>query len=156
VQWAARAGFRRNAVSLPPLPPPGPRLLRVLEGAVLDFPAPTLHPEALHWAATWWPDPTEPSGWSRALWWPSPYHLRGLVPVELAYADVIEFGADFPVVTDKRAVTWTPVRWYGLVLEDTARGMVVHGPYPTPAAAETVADELRRALGHYYANRRRP
>ena len=144
---------RRPAeIPLPPLPEPGPHLLRVLEGAVIDFPAPILHPQAQRWAATCWPDPAQPEGWGRALWWTSPYG-RGYLPVALDYADVVEFATDIPV-RRRWTTRWWPVRWYGVVVEDTPRGLVVYGPYPNPAAAKGIGDELRCMLAHYYAPRR--
>jgi hypothetical protein len=136
-----------KAVSLPPLPAPCPRLLRILEGAVIDFPAPVLRSDAQRWAATCWPDPTQPGGWGRATWWPSPYH-RGLVPVALDYADIIEFGADIPI-RSRRAVRWLPVRWYGVVIGRTPAALVVHGPHPTPAVIAGVAEELRDTVAQY-------
>jgi hypothetical protein len=138
---------RPSAISLPPLPEAAPHLLRVLEGAVIDFPAPILHPEARRWAATCWPDPTQPCGWGRAVWWPSPYH-RGYVPVALDYADIVEFGADIPT-PHRRATRWIPVRWYGIVIERTAQRLIAHGPYANHALAEAVAAEMRGAIGHY-------
>ena len=152
---ANRAGLLRRPVeiTLPPLPEPGPHLLRVLDGAVIDFPAPVLHPQAQRWAATCWPDPVEPCGWGRALWWPSPYS-RGYLPVALDYADVVEFAADVPV-RRRWTLRWCPVRWYGVVVEDTPSGLVVYGPYPNPAAAKGIADELRCTLASHYMARRR-
>jgi hypothetical protein len=149
------AGPRRRqpAISLPPLPDAAPNLLRVLEGAVIDFPAPVLHPDARRWAATCWPDPTQPGGWGRAIWWPSPYH-RGYVPVALDYADVVEFGADIPSRRG-RTTRWVPVRWYGLVIERTAHFLIVHGPHSAPPAAKAVADELRGTIARYYSARPR-
>ncbi|MDP9386852.1 MAG: hypothetical protein M3Q48_02710 [Actinomycetota bacterium] len=143
---------RRTEISLPPLPAPGPHLLRVLEGAVIDFPAPVLHPRVQRWAATCWPDDAQPGGWGRALWWTSPYS-RGFLPVALDYADVVEFAADIPV---RRWGTtrWWP-RWYGVVVEETPRGLVVYGPYPHPGAAKAVGDELRSTLAHHHARRLR-
>ncbi len=143
-------------ITVPPLPPPGPHLLRVLEGEVIDFPAPVLHPDARRWAATCWPDVDQPGRWGRALWWPSSYHRPGYLPVALAYADVVEFAADIPIKR-RRKILWLPVRWYGLVLEKNERAFVVYGPYPTPAAANAVAGELRSMLAHYRVNQsRRP
>jgi hypothetical protein len=131
---------RPSPISLPPLPEPAPHLLRVLEGAVIDFPAPVLHPDARRWAATCWPDPTQPDGWGRAVWWPSPYH-RGYVPVALDYADVIEFGADLRT-RHRGTLRWVPVRWYGLVIERGAQRLIAHGPYPSLRSAKAVADEI--------------
>jgi hypothetical protein len=146
---------RQPAVSLPPLPDAAPNLLRVLEGAVIDFPAPVLHPDARRWAATCWPDPTQPGGWGRAFWWPSPYH-RGYVPVALDYADVVEFGADIPTGRG-RTTRWVPVRWYGVVVERTPQRLTVHGPHPSPAAAMASADELRHTIAyHHFARAWRP
>ena len=124
---------RRSPISLPPLPEPAPHLLRVLEGAVIDFPAPVLRPDAQRWAATCWPDPTQPGGWGRAMWWPSPYH-RGYVPVALDYADVVEFGADIPI-RHRRITRWVPVRWYGVVIERAPR---------TPDRSRPVSNRGRR------------
>lgn len=149
-----RLDARRMAeTALPPLPEPGPHLLRVLEGAVVDFPAPVLHREARQWAATCWPDAAQPGGWARALWWTSPYG-RGYLPVALDYADVVEFAADIPV-RQRWTTRWWPVRWYGVVVEESPRGLVVYGPYPNPGAAKGVADELRCTLAYYYAARPR-
>jgi hypothetical protein len=118
-----------SPVSLPPLPEPRPRMLRVLEGAVIDFPAPILRADANRWAATLWRDFTKPAGWGRAIWWPSPYH-RGYIPVGLDYADIIEFGADIPV-KQGRTTRWIPVRWYGIVIERAKQHLILHGPHPT-------------------------
>lgn len=149
----ALLGPRRSGeITLPPLPDPGPHLLRVLEGAVIDFPAPILHPQAERWAATCWSDPAQPGEWGRALWWPSPYG-RGYLPVALDYADVVEFAADIPV-RRRWTTRWCPVRWYGVVVEDSPHGLVVYGPYPNPAAANGIADELRLSLAYYYTARR--
>ena len=145
---------RQPAISLPPMPDAAPNLLRVLEGAVIDFPAPVLHPEARPWAATCWPDPTQPGGWGRAIWWPSPYH-RGYVPVALDYADVVEFGADIPTRRG-RTTRWVPVRWYGLVVERTPQTLIVHGPYPNPAAAKAIGDELRQTVAFHHLAWLRP
>jgi hypothetical protein len=123
-----------------------PELLRVVEGAVVDFPLPTLDPGTRRWAATCWPDPEQPGGWRRALWWPSPWH-RGFLPVGLNFADVIEFGSD--VALRRRwplRARWVPVRWYGVLLEDSEQGLVAHGPYPDPSSALSAADELRVTL----------
>ncbi len=145
---------RRPAeITLPPLPEPRPHLLRVLEGAVIDFPAPVLHPQAQRWAATCWPDAGQPGGWGRALWWSSPYS-RGYFPVALDYADIVEFAADIPI-RHWWATRWWPVRWYGVVVQDTPRGLVVYGPYPTPDAAQRIGDELRCTLAYYYSTRGR-
>lgn len=141
-------------LSLPPLPAPGPHWLNVLEGAVVDFPTPVLHPAARRWAATCWPDPTKPGGWGRALWWPSPYH-RGWQPVELVYAAAVEFAADVPTRRGRRR-WWTPVRWYGVLLQDTPSELVLWGPYPSPAAASTTADELRAMAAYDRVVPRRP
>jgi hypothetical protein len=139
--WRRR---RQPAISLPPLPGAAPNLLRILEGAVIDFPAPVLHPDARRWAATCWPDPTQTGGWGRAIWWPSPYH-RGYVPVALDYADVVEFGADIPTLQG-RTTRWVPVRWYGLIVERNPHRLMVHGPHPNPGAAQGIADELRKTI----------
>jgi hypothetical protein len=136
-----------SEVSLPPLPEPAPHLLRVLEGAVIDFPAPVLHPDARRWAATCWPDPTQPGGWGRAIWWPSPYH-RGWLPVALDYADVVEFGADIPIRHGRR---WVPVRWYGIVIQRSTRQLIVYGPVSTPLMASAVAEDLKAAIAHHEA-----
>lgn len=144
---AASNGHRRPPVSLPPLPEPAPNLLRILEGAVIDFPAPILHPDAQRWAATCWPDPTQPAGWGRALWWPSPYH-RGYVPVALDYADVVEFGADTPIM-HRRTIRWLPVRWYGIVIERTPPRLIVYGPMSSPLLAGAVAEDLKAAIAHH-------
>jgi len=138
---------RPTTISLPPLPEAAPHLLRVLEGAVIDFPAPVLHPDAQRWAATCWPDPTQPGGWGRAMWWPSPYH-RGYVPVALDYADIVEFGADIPIRT-QRTTRWVPVRWYGMVIERSRERIVVHGPHPSPHAANGIAVELCDSLAYH-------
>jgi len=123
-------------------------VLRLLEGAVIDFPAPVLRSDAHLWAATCWPDPTQPGGWGRALWWPSPYH-RGYVPVALDYADVVEFGADIPVA-HRRTTRWIPIRWYGLVIEQARGGLIVHGPYPSATAAKVTADDIRDTIAYHY------
>lgn len=138
-------------LDLPPLPEPGPHLLRVLEGAVVDFLAPVLSPDARCWVATCWPDATVPGGWARAAWWPPPYHGRGYVPVASAYADVVEFAADVPFRTGwwQRRTQWLPVRWYGVVLEDGPDAMLVYGPYPTPDAALAVTDQLRATFARH-------
>jgi hypothetical protein len=135
-------------VCVPPLPAPGPNLLRILDGAVVDFPAPVLRPDVHRWAATCWVDPTEPGGWGRAVWWPSPYG-RGYVPVALDYADVVEFGADIPI-RQGRATAWLPVRWYGIIVERAERWLIVHGPHLGPGSAKAVADDLRATVAYYH------
>lgn len=126
---------------------PRPHMLRVLDGAVLDSPVPLLHPDARCWVATCWPDSAAPGGWARVLWWTSPYH-RGLLPVALSYADVVEFAADVPVRRRWRT-HWRPVRWYGLVLQESEREMLVYGPYDSAADALLVSDELRGTLAYH-------
>ena len=144
----SRGERRESPVSLPSLPEPRPRLLRVLEGAVIDFPAPVPRPDARRWAATLWPDPTQPGGWGRAIWWPSPYH-RGYIPVGLDYADVVEFGADIPIKY-RRTSRWISVRWYGVVIQQVRDRLIMHGPHPSPGVANTVAGELRETLACHH------
>jgi hypothetical protein len=141
-----------TALAIPPLPDPGLTILRVLEGAVIDFPAPVLHPTARLWAATCWPDPRQPGGWGRALWWPSPYH-RGYLPVALAFADIIEFGADIPIER-RRKTRWVPVRWHGIAIEQRVDLLVAFGPYSDPSVAVSDAHELcgRVAVGLHGAD----
>lgn len=149
----AISGANAGEIALRPLPAPAPHLLRVVEGAVIDFPAPILHPHAQRRVATCWPDPDQPGGWGRALWWDSP-HGRGYLPVALDYADVVEFAADVPLRRRWKR-RWAPVRWYGVVVNVTRRGLVVFGPYPNPSAAKAAGDELRSTLAFFYAARAR-
>jgi hypothetical protein len=123
-------------------------MLRILEGAVIDFPAPVLHPRAYLWVATCWPDSRQPGGWGRALWWASPYH-PGYVPVALAPGDVIEFGADIPIRRWCR-IRWVPVRRYGSALFLSRDELLVYGPYSNPVGAASVTGQLLDALARGY------
>jgi hypothetical protein len=123
-------------------------MLRVLfDGTVIDFPAPILRPDARCWAATLWPDPTQPGGWGRALWWDAGLVRPAYRPVALQYSDIIEFGADLPVGSGRHATIF-PVRWYGIMLSRSQWELVAHGPHPTPEAAQRVAQELRSSLAY--------
>ena len=133
---------------LPPMPPPSPVMLRFdRDGAVIDFPAPVLAPDAQRWAATCWPDATQPGGWARAMWWDVRYGRPGFQPVALEYSDIVEFGADLPHGNGRRAVL-IPVRWYGIMLSRSRFELVVHGPHPSADAAAQVARDLRSALAY--------
>ncbi len=140
---------RRRKATPPSLPPPRPTLLRVQDGAVIDFPVQVLASDAHRWAATVWRDARQPGGWGRALWWPHPWR-SGYQPVALAYSDVIEFGADVPVRTRGRR-GFVPVRWYGVVLGERPGGLLVHGPHPTATSALQTADELCATIAGYVA-----
>jgi hypothetical protein len=134
--------------SRPPLPPPSPTMLRISShGAVIDFPAPVLRPDARCWAATCWPDPAQPGGWGRALWWVPELCRPGYQPVALEYSDIIEFGADLPVGTGRKT-TLLPIRWYGVLLSRSRYELIAHGPHPTPDAAQRVAHEMRSTLAY--------
>jgi hypothetical protein len=134
--------------SRPPLPPPAPTMLRIsTDGAVIDFPAPVLRPDAHRWAATCWPDPAQPGGWGRALWWGPQPGRPGYQPVALEYSDIIEFGADLPLGTGRRARS-LPIRWYGILLSRSSYELIAHGPHATPDDAQRVATELRSCLAY--------
>lgn len=132
----------------PPMPPPAPTMLRIAtDGAVIDFPAPVLRPDARCFAATCWPDPTQPGGWGRAVWWGPTSWRPGYQPVALEYSDIIEFGADLPVGRGRK-ITWLPIRWYGIMLNCSPSELVAHGPHPSAADAYRVAAELRSSLAY--------
>jgi hypothetical protein len=134
--------------SRPPSPPPAPTMLRLsADGNVIDFPAPVLRPDALCWAATCWPDPSQPGGWGRALWWGPQPGRPGYQPVALEYSDVIEFGADLPLRADRNARS-LPVRWYGILLSRSPHELIAHGPHQTPDQAQRVAQQLRSCLAY--------
>ncbi len=134
--------------SLPPMPPPAPTMLRIsTHGKVIDFPAPILRPDARCWAATCWPDPTQPSGWGRALLWGPQVGRPGYQPIALEYSDIIEFGADLTSGSGRKFRT-VPVRWYGILLSTSRYELVAHGPHRTPDAAQLVAQELRSTLAY--------
>lgn len=134
--------------SRPPMPPPAPTMLRISgDGTVIDFPAPILRPDARCWAATCWPDPAQPGGWGRALWWDVRMGRPGYQPVALQYSDIIEFGADLPVGTGRKA-TVLPIRWYGIMLSRSRWELVAHGPHHSPDDAQRVAEELRSCLAY--------
>jgi hypothetical protein len=140
---------RHDKATTPAAPPPRPTLLRMQDGAVIDFPVPVLSPDARRWAATVWPDPSQPEGWGRALWWAHPWRA-GYQPVALAYSDVIEFGVDVPVRGRARR-RFFAVRWYGVLLGQRPGGLLVHGPHPTATAAHRTADELRATIAGHVA-----
>jgi hypothetical protein len=134
--------------SRPPYPPPAPVMLRIsTDGAVIDFPAPVLRRDARCWAATCWPDPTQPGGWGRALWWGPIAGRPGYQPVALNFSDIIEFGADLPVGSGRKA-TVVAVRWYGILLSRSRYELVAHGPHATPDDAQRVGQELRSSLAY--------
>jgi hypothetical protein len=134
--------------SLPPLPAPAPTMLRIsTDRTVIDFPVPVLRPDARCWAATCWPDPTQPGGWGRAFWWGPQPGRPGYQPVALEYSDIIEFGADLPVGRG-RGTKFLPVRWYGILLSTSRYELIAHGPHLTPEAASRVAQELRSSLAY--------
>lgn len=148
---ATRTARRRHhppPPSLPPMPPPAPTMLRLsADGTVIDFPAPILRPDARCFAATCWPDPTQPGGWGRALWWGPTGWRPGYQPIGLEYSDIIEFGADLPVGRGRKA-TVVPVRWYGIMLNRDQWHLVAHGPHPSAVDAYRVAQELRSHLAY--------
>jgi hypothetical protein len=134
--------------SLPPTPTPAPTMLRVsTDGKVIDFPAPILRPDARCWAATCWPDPTQPGGWGRALWWGPQVGRPGYQPVALEYSDIIEFGADLITGSGRKARN-VAVRWYGILLSTSRYELIAHGPHASADAAHRVAQDLRSALAY--------
>lgn len=99
--------------------------LRVVEGAVIDFPVPIPPGAAMIWAATWWGDDRYPDGWASALWWPSPYH-QGLVPVALQVGRHVDIGVAVhqPRLLRRRQETY---RWFGVAVHRSATEILVAG-----------------------------
>ena len=121
-------------------PAPGPydwtrfgrHRLRAPNGAIIDQPIPTTGHAP--WVATTWPDAAATGGWARGLWHPDPAGRGWRLPHELTAGDVVEFGADTPT---------GPVRWYGIMDSyEVDRWATLQGPYPHPAVAHDVAQQL--------------
>ena len=122
---------------------PGPPALawfRVHAGTtVLDTPLRS-PPGAQLWAATLWPDPTQPIGWTRRRWRPGPAG-RGLLPAALELADVVEFGATLPDRHGRTGRRPAAVCWYGYTHAITPDGLTLRGPYPGPHEAHAAAQQ---------------
>lgn len=99
--------------------------LRVVQGAVINFPIPIPNGTAMIWAATWWADNRRTDGWASALWWPSPYH-QGLVPVALQVGRYVDIGISVhqPRVLRRRQATY---RWFGVAVQRSATEILVAG-----------------------------
>jgi hypothetical protein len=108
---------------------------------VLDVPL-RPPPGAQLWAATLWPDHTQPSGWTRRRW-PAGPTGRGLVPAALELADIVEFGAALPERrgrTGRRQPTDVTC-WYGYTEAITPDSLTLRGPYPGPHQAHAAAQQ---------------
>jgi hypothetical protein len=100
-------------------------LLRVAYNTSLDVAIdPT--PGARLWIATIWPDAAHPGGWGRLLWHRHPRGRGWLIEPLTHLGDVIEFGADYHDEPD---------RWYGFVSRADETGILLVGPYESPAEA---------------------
>ena len=99
--------------------------LRVVEGAIIDFPIPIPPGATTIWAATRWPNNRHPDGWASALWWPSPYH-QGLVPVALQLGRYVDVGVSVhrPWFRWRRQETY---RWFGVAVHRSATEILVAG-----------------------------
>lgn len=109
---------------------PAPNVLRSsTDGTGRRLPGPSVASRRKCFAATCWPDPTQPDDWGRRPWW-SPTNWRpGHRPTAPAYSDIIDFNAHLHGGAGRKT-TWPPVRWYGITLSRSRSELVVHGSPP--------------------------
>ncbi|WP_157475052.1 hypothetical protein [Parafrankia sp. EUN1f] len=119
-------------------------------GVLLDFPF-RPPPGSTVYAATFWPESRDPSGWTH-LEWSRPPHGRGLqLPEVTDIGDVVGFRAvsrpQLPPSNPYAAGNQRPLGptdghvhdWWGYLHATQGHTIVVHGPYPTVSAAYTAA-----------------
>jgi hypothetical protein len=117
-------------------------VFRHAAGCVIEFPPLHLPPppsgaNLRAWVATWWRDPTRPSGWELQEWAKADRGWR--LPAHLAVGDVLEFGLVACSVQDGRALDGYLHRWYGWLRYCNDLAVVVEGPHRDPVAAEAAA-----------------